>query len=114
QVEDIELYEVDASGEKVGDSIYVYGLTYSPSTEPEGLSGTLAWGPDGLPGCSADGYADQDVKDKIVLVERFRCPDQTTLAGRVKAAVAAGAKAVIVYNNVETKVTAGSLSAPDP
>ncbi|RPA75258.1 leupeptin-inactivating enzyme 1 precursor [Ascobolus immersus RN42] len=114
QVEDIELYEVDASGAKVGDSIYVYGLTYSPSTDPEGLTGSVAWGPDGLPGCSADGYADQDVKDKIVLTSRFRCPDATTLAGRVKAAVAAGAKAVIVYNDVPTKVTAGSLSAPDP
>lgn len=72
------------------------------------------WGPDGLPGCSEEGYDGVDVTDKIVLVERFRCPDATTLAGRVKAAVAAGAKAVVVYNNVATKVTAGSLGAPDP
>jgi hypothetical protein len=43
-----------------------------------------------------------------------RCPDSTTLAGRVRAAVKAGAVAVIIYNDIPTKPTAGTLSAPDP
>jgi hypothetical protein len=81
-VDDIKLNEV---GE---EDVYVFGLTYSPSTLAEGITGELALGPDGLDGCSASGYEGKDVKDRIVLVQRFRCPDGTTLGGRVRAAVA--------------------------
>lgn len=100
---------------KVGDEdIYVYGLTYSPSTTPEGVTAPLVLGPEGAAGCSVDGYKDLDVKDKIVLIERWICPTGGTLAGRVRPAVAAGASNVIIYNNVSTPVTGGTLSAPDP
>jgi hypothetical protein len=95
-------------------SYYVLGLTYSPSTTPEGISASLVLGPSGAAGCDASGYADLDVADKIVLVQRFRCPTGGTLAGRVRPAAAAGAAGVIIYNDVETTVTAGTLSAPDP
>lgn len=95
-------------------SYYIYGLSYSPSTVEGGFDAEVVLGPSGEDGCSIDGYADLDVTDKIVLVERFRCPEGGTLAGRVRPAAAAGAKAVVVYNDVETKVTGGTLSAPDP
>ncbi|KAK8875234.1 peptidase family M28 [Apiospora arundinis] len=98
---------------KVGDnSMYVYGLTYSPSTSKEGLTAQLVLGPEGAAACDAANYAGLDVKDKIVLVQRFRCPTGGTLAGRVKPAKAAGAAAVIVYNDTPAKVTGGTLSEP--
>ncbi|KAH8157245.1 hypothetical protein CIB48_g11004 [Xylaria polymorpha] len=71
------------------ESIYVYGLTYSPSTPDEGITADLVLGPEGTSGCDATNYAGLDVE-----------------------AAASGALAVIVYNNVETNVTAGTLSSP--
>lgn len=107
--------KVESISFKVGDEdIYVYGLTYSPSTTSEGVTAPLVLGPEGSAGCSVDGYKDLDVKDKIVLIERWTCPTGGTLAGRVRPAVAAGASNVIIYNNVPTLVTGGTLSAPDP
>lgn len=95
-----------------GEGVYVYGLTYSPSTSEEGLKAPLVLGPEAEAGCDVSGYDGLDVTSKIVLVERFRCPTGGTLAGRVRPAAAAGAAAVLVYNNIETNVTAGTLSAP--
>ncbi|KAJ0163829.1 Leucine aminopeptidase 2 [Colletotrichum tanaceti] len=96
------------------ESVYVFGLTYSPSTSEEGITAEIVLGPDGAAGCDAANYAGLDVRDKIVLVQRFRCPTGGTLAGRVRPAAAAGAAAVIVYHDITTNATAGSLSAPDP
>lgn len=62
-------------------SYYVYGLTYSPSTTPEGVTKQLVLGPTGPEGCTVEGYANFDVQDKIVLVERGTCPTGGTLAG---------------------------------
>ncbi|KAF2184755.1 aminopeptidase-like protein Y [Zopfia rhizophila CBS 207.26] len=93
---------------------YIYGLTYSPSTSTEGLSAPLVLGPTGAAGCTDEAYANLDVEGKIVLVERFRCPDGTTLRGRLLPAAKAGAVSVIIYNDVITPVTGGSLSNPDP
>jgi Zn-dependent M28 family amino/carboxypeptidase len=93
---------------------YVFGPTYSPSTTAEGVTAPLVLGPSGEAACSVDGYEGLDVTDKIVLVQRGTCPDATTLAGRIRAAVAAGASNVILYNNVPTLVTGGTLTAPDP
>ncbi|KAF2220785.1 hypothetical protein BDZ85DRAFT_31361 [Elsinoe ampelina] len=95
-------------------SYYVFGPTYSPSTSPEGLTRQLVLGPSGDAGCSVEGYANIDVKDKMVLVQRGTCPTGGTIAGRIRPAAAAGAAIVILYNNVPTKVTGGTLSAPDP
>ncbi|KAF8453743.1 hypothetical protein BDZ91DRAFT_46971 [Kalaharituber pfeilii] len=106
---------VESISFKVGDEdIYVYGLTYSPSTPPEGVTAPLVLAPEGAAGCSVEGYADLDVKDKIVLIQRYACPGGGTLAGRVRPAKLAGASNVIIYNNVPSLVTAGTLSAPDP
>ncbi|ORY19687.1 aminopeptidase-like protein Y [Clohesyomyces aquaticus] len=95
-------------------SYYVLGLQYSPSTSAEGVTAPLVLGASGDAGCTAEGYASLDVKGKIVLVERGACPDGTTLAGRIRPAAAAGAVSVIIYNNVETPITGGTLSSPDP
>ncbi|RYC58340.1 hypothetical protein CHU98_g7858 [Xylaria longipes] len=94
------------------ESIYVYGLTYSPSTPDDGITAELVLGPEGTSGCDSANYAGLDVDRKVVLVDRFQCPVGGTLAGRVRPAAASGAVAVIIYNNVETNVTAGTLSAP--
>lgn len=95
-------------------SYYVLGLTYSPSTSLEGITAPLVLGPIGAAGCSVDGYAGLDVKDKIVLVERGACPDGTTFAGKMKASKLAGAAATIIYHSISTKLTAATLSAPNP
>ncbi|KAK2031948.1 peptidase family M28 [Colletotrichum zoysiae] len=96
-----------------GESIYVFGLTYSPSTSEEGITAELVLGPEGAAGCDAVNYEGLNVQGKIVLVQRYRCPTGGTLAGRVRPAAAAGAAAVIVYHDATTNATAGSLSAPD-
>jgi hypothetical protein len=91
-------------------SYHVIGLSYSPSTTPEGLTLPLVLGASGPEGCTNAAYDNIDVKDKIVLVQRGTCPDGTTLAGRVKPPAAAGA----VYSDVTTPVTGGTLSNPNP
>ncbi|KAG0642733.1 hypothetical protein HOY80DRAFT_948952 [Tuber brumale] len=107
--------KVESISFKVGETdYYVWGLTYSPSTPPEGVTLPLVLGPEGAAACSVDGYAGLDVKGKIVLVERGTCPTGGTLAGRVRPAKLAGASNVIIYNNSPTNVTGGTLSAPDP
>ncbi|KAL2123651.1 hypothetical protein VTJ04DRAFT_16 [Mycothermus thermophilus] len=97
-----------------GEDIYVYGLSYSPSTPPEGITAEIVAGPEGAAGCNDEAYADLDVAGKIVLVQRFRCPTGGTLAGRLLPAARAGAAAVIIYHDLTTNATAGSLSAPNP
>jgi len=95
-------------------SYYVIGLSYSPSTSAEGLTAPLVLGATGPEGCTNAGYDSLDVEGKIVLVQRGSCPDGTTLAGRMKPAAAAGAVAVILYSDNVSKVTAGTLSNPNP
>ncbi|KAM5381897.1 hypothetical protein ACJZ2D_002887 [Fusarium nematophilum] len=97
-----------------GEPIYVHGLTYSPSTSEEGITAEIVLGPEGAAGCDVASYDGLDVEGKIVLVQRFRCPTGGTLAGRVIPAAAAGASAVIIYHDLTTNVTAGSLSQPNP
>lgn len=106
---------VESISLKVDDEpIYVYGLTFSPSTSKEGLAAELVAGPEGAAGCDLASYNNLDVKGKIVLVQRFSCLNGGTLAGRLLPAAQAGAAAVIIYNNVATNSTAGTLSAPNP
>ncbi|KAH8171556.1 peptidase family m28 domain-containing protein [Sarocladium implicatum] len=105
----VQSLKIEFGGEEIGPA---YGLTYSPSTSEEGITAELVLGPTGQAGCDAANYADLDVEGKIVLVDRFRCPTGGTLAGRVLPAAANGAIGVIVYNDVSTQVTAGSLGSP--
>jgi len=39
-----------------GESIYVFGLTYSPSTSEEGITSEVVLGPEGAAGCDAVNY----------------------------------------------------------
>ncbi|KAK3314366.1 aminopeptidase Y [Apodospora peruviana] len=104
---------VESISLKINDEdIYVFGLSYSPSTSREGIVAEIVAGPEGAAGCEDKSYDGLDVKDKIVLVQRFRCPTGGTLAGRLLPAARAGAAAVIIYNDVPTNTTAGTLSAP--
>jgi len=94
-------------------SYHVIGFTYSPSTTKEGITAPLVLGATGDAGCTNEGYANLDVKGKIVIVQRGLCPDQTTFAGRVRPATAAGAAAVIIYATDELPVTGGTLNSAD-
>ncbi|KLU92701.1 aminopeptidase Y [Magnaporthiopsis poae ATCC 64411] len=89
-------------------------LTYTPSTPEGGITREIVLGPEGAAGCDAANYEGRGAAGKIVLVERGLCPDQTTFAGKLKAAAAAGAASVLIYNLNEAKLTAGSLSRPNP
>jgi len=73
-------------------------FTYSPSTPNEGITGEVVFV--GLGGPSD--FQKTDVKGKIALIER----GTYSFIEKVENAAAAGAKAVIMYNN-----TSGSLSA---
>ncbi|KAF7561023.1 hypothetical protein G7046_g3147 [Stylonectria norvegica] len=107
--------ETTAAKVSVDDEVYrTVALTYTPSTPEDGITGELIHGPEGADGCSVDNYAGLGVEGKIVLVERGPCPDGTTFAGKLKAAAGAGAVAVVIYNSDPAKLTAGSLSAPNP
>ncbi|KAF2422157.1 Zn-dependent exopeptidase [Tothia fuscella] len=100
---------------RVGAKNYsINSLTYSPSTSAEGITAPLVHAPSGNVSCTAAAYANLDVKDKIVLIERGLCPDNTTFAGRIRPAAAAGAVAVIIYNNEPANITGGTLTNPDP
>jgi hypothetical protein len=66
KTEEIALNEVGQ------DPLYVFGLTYSPSTSEEGITAPLVLGPAGAAGCDVSGYDGKDVVGKIVLVQRFR------------------------------------------
>lgn len=97
----------------VGDESYrTVALTYTPSTPDEGVTLPLVHGPEGAAACDAANYEGLDVEGKIVLVERGLCPDATTFAGKLRAAAAAGANTVVIYNSDPAKLTAGSLSNP--
>jgi hypothetical protein len=106
--------KVDSISFKVGEEdYYIYGISYSPSTSEEGITAELVLGPPGAEGCDPANYEGLDVEGKIVLTQRFRCPTGGTLAGRVKPAAQAGAAGVIIYHDLTTTPTAGSLGEVD-
>jgi hypothetical protein len=92
----------------------VTALTYSPSTNASGITAPLIHAPKGNISCTDAAYSKLDVKGKIVLVERAKCPDNSTFAGRIRPAAKAGAAAVIIYSNEATNLTGGTLTRPDP
>ncbi|KAH6680080.1 aminopeptidase Y [Plectosphaerella plurivora] len=102
--------QVESISFKIDDEdFYIYGITYSPSTPPEGITAEIVLGPAGEAGCYEANYEGLDVAGKIVLTQRYRCPTGGTLAGRVRPAKAAGAAGVIIYHDITTTPTAGSL-----
>lgn len=107
-------FRVESINFTVANSSYrVVGLSYSPSTAKEGVTAPIVFGATGDAGCTNEGYANLDVKGKIVLLQRGLCPDATTFAGRVRPAAAAGAAAVIIYATDVLPVTGGTLNSAD-
>jgi Zn-dependent M28 family amino/carboxypeptidase len=91
-----------------GTTVPVIRLSYSASTPAGGVTSTLAVVPsDATPGCEATDYV--GVAGKVALVSRGAC----TFGQKAAAAGAAGAVAVLVYNNTPGALN-GTLGAPTP
>nr|WP_216845440.1 M28 family peptidase [Rathayibacter sp. VKM Ac-2857] len=83
-------------------------MSFTPSTPEGGVTGQLIQPVDPL-GCDADAWAGLDATGKVALVSRGTC----SFSEKSAAAGAAGASAVIVYNNVPGEALNGTLGAPD-
>lgn len=86
-----------------GDDLRNVVLTGSTSTPEGGVTAALV-APAGL-GCTAADWAGIDATGKIALVNRGSC----TFAEKSKAAGAAGAVAMVLWNNAATPFTGGTL-----
>ncbi|MFI1454243.1 M28 family peptidase [Streptomyces roseus] len=85
-------------------------FNFTRSTPAGGLLAPLALARvDETPGCTADDYAIGTFTGKIALVKRGSC----TFVEKQRAAAAAGAIAVIVYNHSGTTPVRGGFSSPD-
>ncbi|MYT22238.1 M28 family peptidase [Streptomyces sp. SID7760] len=85
-------------------------FTFTRSTPAGGLLAPLALARvDETPGCTADDYANGAFTGKIALVKRGSC----TFVEKQRAAAAAGAIAVIIYNHSGTTPVRGGFSSPD-
>ncbi|QHC60644.1 M20/M25/M40 family metallo-hydrolase [Rathayibacter sp. VKM Ac-2760] len=83
-------------------------MSFTPSTPEGGVTGELIQPVDPL-GCDADAWAGLDATGKVALVSRGTC----SFSEKSAAAGAAGASAVIIYNNVPGEALNGTLGAPD-
>ncbi len=83
-------------------------MSYTPNTPAGGLTGTLV-APTNALGCTAADWAGVDVTGKIALVSRGTCP----FSDKSKAAGAAGAIAIVMYNNAPGELS-GTLGSVDP
>jgi Zn-dependent M28 family amino/carboxypeptidase len=83
-------------------------MSYSPGTPEGGVSGTLV-SPTTATGCTAADWGSVDATGRIALVSRGVC----SFADKSLAAAAAGAEAVIIYNNApgDLNGTLGGLNA---
>ncbi|KAH8589298.1 hypothetical protein B0O99DRAFT_637315 [Bisporella sp. PMI_857] len=95
-----------------GISYPAYPISSAPSTPSTGITAELVLGSPGTTACNASSYAGRNVRGKIVLVEHAACPPLRPgfHDGVMVAAAAVGAVAVIVYNDIDLVLTAGSLS----
>ena len=83
-------------------------MSFTPSTPEGGVTGELIQPVDPL-GCDADAWAGLDATGKVALVSRGTC----SFAEKSAAAGAAGASAVIIYNNAPGEPLNGTLGGPD-
>ncbi|QHF25158.1 M28 family peptidase [Rathayibacter sp. VKM Ac-2804] len=83
-------------------------MSFTPSTPEGGVTGELIQPVDPL-GCDADAWAGLDATGKVALVSRGTC----SFSEKSAAAGAAGASAVIIYNNAPGEPLNGTLGAPD-
>ena len=94
-----------ADGEQIDNHV----LTGSPSTPVGGITSELV-APTNPLGCVAADWAGADVTGKIALVNRGTCP----FADKSRAAYAAGAVGVVIWNNVAGPFTGGTLGPTTP
>lgn len=83
-------------------------MSFTPSTPEGGVTGELIQPTDPL-GCTADAWAGLDATGKIALVSRGTC----SFSEKSAAAGAAGASAILIYNNLPGEPLNGTLGAPD-
>ncbi|MFB7054408.1 M28 family metallopeptidase [Streptomyces vinaceus] len=117
--QDFDIYEAHTKTERTTVLAGVDGaprelptaaFTFTRSTPAGGLVAPLALARvDETPGCTADDYASGTFTGKIALVKRGSC----TFVEKQKAAAAAGALGVIVYNHSGTTPVRGGFSSPD-
>ncbi|TQL55784.1 Zn-dependent M28 family amino/carboxypeptidase [Subtercola boreus] len=91
-----------------GDALPVVGIPmeFTGSTPAEGLTDLPAIAPAAVNGCSADDWAGIDASGSVAIVSRGVCP----FADKAIAAGAAGASAILIYNNTEGDLS-GTLGA---
>ncbi|MFK0045829.1 M28 family metallopeptidase [Streptomyces sp. NPDC090741] len=116
--QDFDIYEAHTKTEKTTVLAGVDGaprelataaFTFTKSTPAGGLVAPLALARvDETPGCTADDYASGTFTGKIALVKRGSC----TFVEKQRAAAAAGALGVIVYNHSGTTPVRGGFSSP--
>ncbi|MCX5198230.1 M28 family metallopeptidase [Streptomyces sp. NBC_00249] len=113
--QDFDIYEAHTKTEKttvLGDQpreLATAAFTFTKSTPAGGLVAPLALARvDETPGCTADDYPAGAFAGKIALVKRGAC----TFVEKQKAAAAAGALGVIVYNHSGTTPVRGGFSSP--
>ncbi|MCY0916640.1 M28 family metallopeptidase [Streptomyces sp. H27-G5] len=113
--QDFDIFEAHTRTEKAtvvgsgGRELATGAFTFTRSTPAGGLTAPLALARvDETPGCEAEDYAAGSFTGKIALVKRGAC----TFFEKEKAAVAAGAAGVIVYNHSGTTPVRGTFSSP--
>ena len=95
---DYEAFIVDAQRLTVGAAeVPIVPMTYSPSTDADGISAPLAVVPesDPTPGCEIGDYAGLPVAGAIAVIRRGVCP----FAQKQQVAADAGAAAALISNN---------------
>ncbi|UQX01185.1 M28 family metallopeptidase [Streptomyces sp. RerS4] len=113
--QDFDIFEAHTRTERTtvlgdgGRELATAAFTFTPSTPAGGLSAPLALARvDDTPGCTADDYPAGAFAGKIALVKRGAC----TFVEKERAAAAAGALGVIVYNHSGTTPVRGGFSSP--
>lgn len=117
--QDFDIYEAHTKTEKTfvlggaggagGRELATAAFTFTKSTPAGGLLAPLALARvDETPGCDAADYPAGAFAGKIALVKRGAC----TFVEKEKAAAAAGAVGVIVYNHSGTTPVRGGFSSP--
>ncbi|MFE2273374.1 M28 family metallopeptidase [Streptomyces lavendulae] len=113
--QDFDIYEAHTRTEKTtvlgagGRELATAAFTFTRSTPAGGLVAPLALARvDETPGCTADDYPAGAFTGKIALVKRGAC----TFVEKQRAAAAAGAVGVIVYNHSGTTPVRGGFSSP--
>ncbi|MDX3532797.1 M28 family metallopeptidase [Streptomyces sp. MB09-01] len=118
--QDFDIYEAHTKTEKAfvfggaegagGRELATAAFTFTRSTPAGGLAAPLALARvDETPGCTADDYRAGAFTGKIALVKRGAC----TFVEKQRAAAAAGALGIIVYNHSGTTPVRGGFSSPD-